>query len=75
MPEKKSRSHFFDLKIPLGSLLSFYGLILLLYGLFGPRHIYEKSLGLNVNLIWGAVIMVVGALFLGFAHFRRRDSH
>ncbi|HQH61206.1 MAG TPA: hypothetical protein PLW38_05550 [Candidatus Saccharicenans sp.] len=75
MAEKKNGSHFFDLKIPLGSLLSFYGLILVLYGLFGPRRIYEKSLGLNVNLIWGVVIMVVGALFLGFAHFRRRASN
>jgi len=75
MPEKKSGSHFFDLKIPLGSLLSFYGLILVLYGLFGPRYIYEKSLGLNVNLIWGALILLIGGLFLGFAHFRRRSSN
>jgi len=75
MPEKKSGSHFFDLKIPLGSLLSFYGFILVLYGVFGPRYIYEKSLGLNVNLIWGALILLIGGLFLGFAHFRRRNSN
>ncbi|HRD02117.1 MAG TPA: hypothetical protein PLP57_05665 [Candidatus Saccharicenans sp.] len=75
MAEKKSSSHFFDLKIPLGSLLSFYGLLLLLYGLFGPRHIYEKSLGLNVNLIWGVVILLTGGLFLGFAYFRRVNSN
>jgi len=75
MPEKKSGSHFFDLKIPLGSLLSFYGFILVLYGVFGPRYIYEKSLGLNVNLIWGALILLIGGLFLGFAHFRRRSSN
>jgi hypothetical protein len=74
MTEKKSGSHFFDLKIPLGLLLSFYGLILLLYGLFGPHHIYEKSLGLNVNLVWGTAILVVGGLFLGFAHYHRRNS-
>ncbi len=75
MPEKKSGSHFFDLKIPLGSLLSFYGFILVLYGVFGPRYIYEKSLGLNVNLIWGVLILLIGGLFLGFAHFRRRSSN
>ncbi len=75
MAEKKSGSHFFDLKIPLGSLLSFYGFILVLYGVFGPRYIYEKSLGLNVNLIWGVLILLIGGLFLGFAHFRRRSSN
>jgi hypothetical protein len=74
MTEKKSGSHFFDLKIPLGLLLSFYGLILLLYGLFGPDRIYEKSLGLNVNSIWGAVMAIIGALFLGFAHYSRKNS-
>jgi len=46
-----------------------------LYGVFGPRYIYEKSLGLNVNLIWGALILLIGGLFLGFAHFRRRNSN
>jgi len=46
-----------------------------LYGVFGPRYIYEKSLGLNVNLIWGVLILLIGGLFLGFAHFRRRSSN
>ncbi|MDD8019792.1 MAG: hypothetical protein PHU81_01210 [Acidobacteriota bacterium] len=75
MAGEKRSSHFFDLKIPLGFLLSFYGLLLLLYGLFGPSHIYGKSLGLNVNLIWGIVILAVGSLFLGFAHFRQKNSN
>ena len=71
MEENTSRKHFFDLKIPLGSLLSAYGVILVLYGLLSGHDLYEKSLGININLIWGVVMLCVGGLFLGF-HFAKR---
>ena len=67
---KSSNKHLFDLKIPLGSLLSGYGVLLILYGLFGDSGLGEKSLGINVNLIWGIVMVAVGGSFLGF-HFAR----
>ncbi len=57
----QKKGHFLDLKIPLGSLLSFYGLVLVLYGIFSGKAAYERSLGVNVNLIWGIVILAVGA--------------
>ncbi len=28
---------------------------------------YKASLGLNINLVWGAVLFVFGAIMLGFA--------
>ena len=68
MEETKATKHFFDLKIPLGSLLCLYGLILTAYGLFGGNALYEKSLGININFIWGIVVFLTGGLFLGF-HF------
>ena len=71
MEEETQRKHFFDLKIPLGSLLGAYGLILILYGLFGSRDLYAKSLEININLLWGIVMLVVGGLFLGFHFFKR----
>ena len=71
MEEETKRTHFFDLKIPLGSLLSAYGLILVLYGLFGSGDLYAKSLEININLLWGVVMLVVGGLFLGFHFFKR----
>lgn len=63
MNEEK-KGHFLDLKIPLGGLLSFYGLILVVYGLFSGKAVYEKSLGINVNLIWGILILAVGGILL-----------
>ncbi len=71
MESSGSQRHFFDLKIPLGSLLGFYGILLVLYGIFSPREIYDKSLHININLAWGALIMVVGIVFLLVAYLEK----
>ena len=61
---KQSNSHFPDLKMPLGGLLCFYGLLLLGYGLAGDPAMYEKSLGMNVNLAWGILMLAIGLVFV-----------
>ena len=48
MPGKES-NHFLDLKLPLGALLSFYGVVLGLYGIFSDPSVYTKSFHINVN--------------------------
>ena len=74
MDSSETRRHFFDLKIPLGSLLEFYGILLLIYGIFGPADIYNKSLQLNVNLIWGVLMIVIGSAFLVVAYIERNGK-
>ena len=64
MENTEPRVHFFDLKIPLGGLLGFYGILLLVYGVFGPSNIYTKSAGLDVNAIWGVLMIVISSVFL-----------
>jgi hypothetical protein len=55
----------FDLRLPLGLIFGFYGLVLVVYGLITQGSVaYDRSLGLNVNLIWGAVLLVFAALML-----------
>jgi len=55
----------FDLRLPLGLIFGFYGLVLVLYGLLTRGSAaYARSLDLNVNLIWGAVLFVFGASML-----------
>jgi hypothetical protein len=54
----------FDLKIAIGGLFTVYGVLLGLYGLFGDKAQYSRSLGLNVNLLWGAVLLVFGLCML-----------
>jgi len=56
-----------DLRLPIGSLFGIFGLILTIYGLVGPKDIYEQSLGININLIWGSVMLVFGIVFVVFA--------
>jgi hypothetical protein len=55
-----------DLRIPMGLMFLLVGAILSVYGLLtAGSPIYEKSVGININLIWGVVMLVFGgAMFL-----------
>ncbi len=57
----------FDLRLPIGLLFTLLGLLLSVFGLLSPAEIYKKSLGINVNLVWGLVILAFGTLMLIFA--------
>jgi hypothetical protein len=54
----------FDLRIAIGALFTVYGALLALYGVLGDKAQYARSLGLNVNLIWGVVLLVFGLCML-----------
>jgi hypothetical protein len=68
---EQGKEHFLDLKLPIGCLLTAYGLLLGIYGLVTKKEIYQKSLGVNVNLLWGVLMLVIGAAFLFAAYFKR----
>lgn len=53
-----------DIRLPIGLLFSLLGIILALYGALADRTIYERSLGYNVNLVWGIVLLAFGLLSL-----------
>ncbi len=56
-----------DLRTPIAGLFSIFGVMLTLYGVFGPKDIYAQSPGINVQLWWGLVMLVFGSLMYGFA--------
>jgi hypothetical protein len=60
-----------DIRLPLGGLFTLLGLLLTGFGLLSDKAIYARSLGENVNLEWGAVILVFGLVFL---YFGRRGT-
>jgi hypothetical protein len=66
----------FDLRFPIGALFSFYGVVLVLYGLAtNNSDAYQRSLGININLAWGLVLLVFGVAMLWLAlRARRRAS-
>ncbi len=55
-----------DLRKPIGIFFLVLGLILATYGLItkGDVEMYHRSLDLNINLIWGGVLIVFGLLML-----------
>ncbi len=55
-----------DIKIPIGLMFSILGIILTILGLVtnGDAVMYEKSLGFNINLLSGILMMVFGAFML-----------
>ena len=56
-----------DIRIPIGSLFVLLGTLLAGYGLFSNPAIYQRSLGLDINLWWGAVLLAFGIAMLALA--------
>jgi hypothetical protein len=56
-----------DLHIPIGLMFGIIGVALVAYGLASDRAIYARSLGINVNLWWGLVLVAFGAVMLALA--------
>lgn len=55
-----------DLRKPIGYFFLLLGLILTVFGLItaGNAEMYQRSLDININLIWGGVLVVFGLLML-----------
>jgi hypothetical protein len=59
-----------DLRIPLGLMFVILGCILTATGAFRPT----ESLGINVNLLWGLVLLAFGTVMLVLAVFFKSAS-
>jgi hypothetical protein len=58
-----------DIRWPIGLMFSLIGILLTIYGLVtgSGSEIYQRSLGLNVNLYWGLLLLVFGGWMLTMA--------
>ena len=56
-----------DIRTPIGLLFGIVGILLVVFALQSDPAIYERSLGINVNLWWGAVLVVFGVVMLALA--------
>jgi hypothetical protein len=64
-----------DIRIPIGLMFGIIGLFMLGYGLFtGGDPMYQRSLGININVWWGSVLFVFGAIMLFFARRGAKDA-
>jgi hypothetical protein len=52
-----------DIRLPIGLMFAVIGALLAIYGVaFSDKAIYERSLGININLWWGATLFAFGAI-------------
>ena len=59
-----------DLRWPIGLMFSLIGVLLTITGLVSD----QRSLGININLIWGIVLLIFGALMLFAAMNGKKKS-
>lgn len=60
-----------DIRLPIGGLFAVLGTVLIVFGAVGDPAKYAQSLGVNVNLYWGMVMLIFGLVMLGLG---RRGS-
>ncbi len=60
-----------DIRFPIGLMFVVLGVLLTGYGLVSDPQIYERSLGVNINLIWGLALLVFGSGLVLLARWRR----
>jgi len=62
-----------DIRMPIGLMFSILGLVISAYGLItiSNTEMYQKSLGININIIMGVIMLIFG---LGMLYFARRKK-
>jgi hypothetical protein len=65
-----------DIRLPIGGMFSIIGLILVVFGLWTvpDQAMYVRCLGINVNLLWGVVMLAFGLVMLRFGRRAARRS-
>lgn len=62
-----------DVRLPIGLMFTLFGVVLAGYGLVSDPKIYvDRSLGLNINLYWGFVLLAFGVVMLFLVSRSRR---
>lgn len=58
-----------DIRLPIGLMFFIIGILLALYGLLTESNVelYARAGGTNVNLWWGGVMLIFGALMIVLA--------
>jgi hypothetical protein len=63
-----------DIRWPIGIMFTLLGALLLIYGVAtsSDTEMYRHSLGININIIWGIVLLLFGgAMLLGAVRGRK----
>jgi len=63
-----------DIRMPIGLMFTIIGLLISIFGLttMSDTGMYQKSLGINVNLLMGVLMLVFGLVMLYFARRKKK---
>jgi len=51
-----------DIRLPIGLVFAVVGILMIAFGATSDRAIYQRSLGINVNVYWGLVLLAFGVI-------------
>jgi hypothetical protein len=65
-----------DIRWPIGLMFSLVGLLMTIFGFAtkGDAEMYHRSLDININLIWGVILLIFGGFMLAMAMFNKDDA-
>jgi hypothetical protein len=64
-----------DIRWPIGLMFTLIGALLAIFGAASDKAVYEQhSLGININLVWGLVLLAFGVFMLIMAWRGRNNS-
>jgi drug/metabolite transporter (DMT)-like permease len=63
-----------DIRIPIGLMFTIIGILISVFGIVTMSNtgMYQKSLGINVNLIMGLLMLFFGLVMLYFAWRKKK---
>jgi uncharacterized membrane protein len=63
-----------DIRIPIGLMFTIIGILISIFGIMtkADTAMYQKSLGINVNIIMGVFMLVFGLVMLYFARRKKK---
>jgi hypothetical protein len=63
-----------DIRIPIGLMFTIIGILISVFGFFtmSNAEMYQKSLGINVNIIMGLLMLGFGLVMLYFARRKKK---
>ena len=64
-----------DIRWPIGLMFTLVGLLMTLFGFVtrADTELYRRSLNININLVWGIVLLLFGGFMLIMA-MRKKDG-
>jgi hypothetical protein len=64
----------FDIRWPIGLLFVTFGVLLAGFGAISDASLYQRSLGVNVNLWWGGLMLAFGLGMVSLAARAKRRA-